>query len=305
MADYTAYFNGEWVPYSQVKIDPSDRGFSMGDVVFDTGRTFNGKPFSLRQHIDRLYRSLKYIRIDPGLSPEEMTRITEEAVSRNEGLRAEVGDYTYTQFVTRGTGGVNEPGNPTVCVRVRPVSFGRSAKGYTEGVHGVITRTRSYTPEALDPKIKHWSRMNFVLADLEANDLEPGAMAILRDDRGNITESTGSNVFLVSDGVIRSPVDSAMLQGVSRGMVFDLARQLDIPAVEEDLQPYDLYNADEAFVSTTSPCVLPMTQVDRRAIGDGKPGPISQQLLAAWSEAVGVDIVGQAMQFAKHEATTR
>ena len=304
MADYTAYFNGEWVPYSQVKIDPADRGFSMGDVVFDTGRTFNGKPFRLKQHIDRLYRSLKYIRIDPGLSPEEMTRITEEAVSRNEGQRAEVGDYTYTQFVTRGTGGVNEPGNPTVCVRVTSVSFGRSAKAYTTGVHGVITRTRSYAPEALDPKIKHWSRMNFVLADLEANDVEPRAMAILRDDRGNITESIGSNVFLVTDGVIRSPVDSAMLQGVSRGMVFDLARQLDIPAIEEDLQPYDLYNADEAFFSTTSPCVLPMTQVDRRVIGDGKPGPISQQLLAAWSEAVGVDIVGQAMQLAGEEETT-
>ncbi len=304
MAEYTSFFNGEWVPYSQVKIDPSDRGFSMGDVVFDTGRTFNGKPFRLKQHIDRLYRSLKYVRIDPGFSPEEMTGITEEVIARNEGQRAEVGDYTYTQFVTRGTGRVNEPGNATVCVRVVPVGFGQSAKGYTVGVHGVITRTRSYTPEALDPKIKHWSRMNFVLADLEANDLEPGAFAILRDDRGNVTESTGSNVFIVSGGVISSPVDSAMLQGVSRGMVFDLARQLDIPAIEEDLQPYDLYNADEAFLSTTSPCVLPMTQVDRRVIGDGKPGPISQQLLAAWSEAVGVDIVGQAMQFAEKEETT-
>ena len=101
----------------------------------------------------------------------------------------------------------------------------------------------------------------------------------------------------MTDGIIRTPTDYAALQGVSRGMAIDLTRQLDIPLVEEDLQPYDLYTADEAFWTTTSMCVMPMTQVDRRPIGDGKPGPMSQRLLAAWSEAVGVDVVGQAQQY--------
>ena len=108
-----------------------------------------------------------------------------------------------------------------------------------------------------------------------------------------------SAAAMVTDGVIRSPTDKAILQGVSRGMVFDLARQLDIPVVEEDLQPYDLYNADEAFFTTTSPCVLPVTKADNREIADGKPGPVTQQLLAAWSEAVGLDVVDQALRFAK------
>ena len=139
--------------------------------------------------------------------------------------------------------------------------------------------------------------MNFNLAELEANDVDPGALPILRDEDGNLTEGSGYNAFLVTNGVIRTPGDRSILQGVSRGMVFDLARQLDIPVAEEDLQPYDMYTSDEAFLATSTFCVMPVTVVDHREIGDGKPGPVTQQLLAAWSEAVGVDIVDQARQF--------
>ena len=275
-----------------------DRGSRLGDGVFDVVRTFNGKSFRMKQHIDRLYRSLKYVRIDSGLSPEEMLRASEEAIERNEHLRAEVGDFTVYQFVTRGRGRAYDAGPPVVGIRVDAVDFDRYASLYRGGAHGVITRTLSYPPEALDPKVKHFSRMNFSLADLEANDVDPGAWPILRDLNGNLTEGSGYNVFTVTDGAIRTPGDRAILQGVSRGMVFDLARQLNIPTVQEDLQPYDLYTSDEAFFASTSPCVLPVTQVDRRSIGDGKPGPITQQLLAAWSEAVGLDIVDQALRFA-------
>ena len=146
-------------------------------------------------------------------------------------------------------------------------------------------------------KVKHFSRMNFNLAGLEAADVDPDAWPILTDTDGNLTEGTRYNFFMVTDGVIRTPGDRSILQGVSRGMVFDLARQLDLPIAEEDLQPYDMYTANEAFFSSTSPCVLPVTRVDRREVGNGKPGPITQQLLAAWSEAVGIDIVGQALRY--------
>ncbi len=295
MADYTAYFNGKWVPFSQVKIDPLDRGFLVGDVVFDVARTFNGKSFRMREHIDRLYRSLKFVRIDPGLHPEEMLEISEEVIQRNEQLRPEGGDFNVWQFVTRGPGSITATaGPPAVCVRVSAINFARFAALYEKGAHGVITRTRSYSSESLDPKVKHYSRMNFNLADLEAADVDPDAWPILTDLNGNLTEGTGYNVFLVTNGAIRTPGDRSILQGVSRAMVFDLARQLEIPVVEEDLQPYDLYTADEAFFSSTSPCVLPVTRVDRREIGDGRTGPVTQQLLAAWSEAVGVSIADQA-----------
>ena len=298
MAEYTAYFKGEWMPFSQVKIDPMDRGFTVGDVVFDVARTFNGKSFRMEDHIQRLYRSLKFVRIDPGLSAKEMLDISEEVVQRNDHLRAEVGDFTITQFVTRGPGSSSRSaGPPAVCVKVAPIGFGRFADLFKDGAHGVITRTRSYPVESLDPKVKNYSRMNFNLADLEAADVDPEAWPILTDADGSLTEGTGYNVLLVTDGVIRTPGDRNILQGVSRGMVFDLARQLNIPLVEEDLQPYDLYTADEAFFSGTSPCVLPVSKVDQREIGDGRPGPIVQQLLSAWSETVGMDIVDQALQF--------
>ena len=300
MTDYITYFNGEWVPFSEVKIDPMDRAFMSGDVVFDVARTFNGKSFRLRRHIDRLYRSLKFVRIDPGLSADEMLDISEEAVRRNEDLRPEAGDFTITQFVTRGVGRrTRDATTPSVCVKIDAVGFNSHVSLYEAGAHGIITRTRSYSPDALDPKIKHYSRMNFALADLEAADVDPEGWAILTDSEGNITEGTGYNVFMVTDGVIRTAGDRDLLQGVSRGMVMDLARQMDIPLEEGDLQPYDLYTADEAFFSSTSYCVLPVTRVDKRQIADGQPGPVTQQLLAAWSESVGLDIVDQAQRFAR------
>ena len=302
MSDFTAYFNGEWVPEDQVVIRHTDRGFVTGDVVFDVERTFNGKSFRMKEHVDRLYRSLKFVRIDPGLSDDEMLEISEEAISRNEHLRAPGGDFNIRQFVTRGPGrSTKDAGPATVGVTVSPIYFARYAGMYDSGAHAVVARTRSYASDALDPKVKHYSRMNFNMADLEATDVDEVAWPILMDTVGNLTEGTGYNFFLVTDGVIRTPGDETLLQGISRGAVFDIARQLGIPSTEEELQPYDLYTADEAFFSSTSFCMLPITVADKREIGDGKPGPVTQQLLAAWSEMVGVDIVDQAIQGAKSQ----
>lgn len=303
MTDYIAYFNGEWLPGSQVTIDPTDRGFMVGDAVFEVARTFNGRGFRMKEHIDRLYRSLKYVRIDCGLSAEEMLRINEEAILKNEPLLSEAGDFYIRPFVTRGQAlRAWEKANPTVCVTVRPINFSVYADCHEKGMRGVITKTRSYPPDTLDPKIKHHSRMNFTLAELEASDFDPGALPILRDPAGNLTEGSGFNVFLVTDGIIRTPGDRSILQGVSRQMVFDLARKLEIPIREEDLQPYHLYTSDEVFFTSTSFCVAPVTHVDRRMIADGNPGRVTRRLLAAWSEAVGLDIEEQAVRFS-HKVT--
>jgi branched-chain amino acid aminotransferase len=227
-----------------------------------------------------------------------MYTISEEAIERNEHLRAEVGDYTIWQFVTRGKGRwTHDAGPPAVCVKVGPIDYGRFGRFYESGAHGVIPRTRSYSAESLDPKVKHFSRMNFNLAELEVADIDPHAWPIMMDVDGNITEGTGYNVFMVKDGAILTPGDRSILQGVSRKAVFDFAGQLNIHVLEEDLQPYDVYTADEVFFSGTSPCVLPVTRVDNRVVADGKPGPITRQLLAAWSENVGMDIVDQAVRF--------
>jgi len=297
MSEFIAYLNGEWVPRSELKIDVADRGFRVGDTVFDVTRTFNGTSFLLDRHIDRLYRSMKYTRIDIGMPIEEMTRITVEAVEKNRDKLAEHGDFDIWHAITRGPGRwAYECENPTVLIDVAPVPwdwFGDSMAG----AKGVITKTRSMSSET----VKHHSRLNFNLAEMEAGDIEPnGGWPILTDGSGNLTEGVGYNMFLVSNGTIKTPKDTSILQGVSRSFVFDLARQLDIPIVEEDLQPYDLYTADESFFSSTPFCVLPVTTVDKREIGDGEPGPIFKQLISAWSEHAGLDIWDQAQrQFGK------
>ena len=301
MADsstYTAYFNGEWIPYGDVTISPEDRGFVVADVVFDIARTFGGKPFVLDRHIDRLYRSLKYMRIDPGLTPDQMTDICEQAVQMNIDRLDEAGDFQIHPFITRGVGhSVADPTSATVCVAIKPVAFESFARSYVEGAHGVIARTRSYSSDMMDPKVKHHSRANFVLAELEASDVDPGASPILLDQNGNLTEGIGYNVFLVKDGVLKTATDKSILQGISRSVIIDVAEQLGIDLVEEDLQPYDLYTADEVFFSRTSPRIIPVSMVDLRPVGDAVPGPITNQLLAAHSEMVDVDIVGQALHY--------
>ena len=140
--------------------------------------------------------------------------------------------------------------------------------------------------------------MNFNLAELEAKDVDQEALPILLDLEGNISEGTGYNVAIAKDGVIITPKDDNILKGISRQTMFDMAQLMGISVVEENLQPYDLYTADEVFFVTTTNFIFPVTVVDKRSIGDGKQGPIVKQLLAAFSEKVGMDIVAQMERYA-------
>ena len=306
MTEHIAYFNGQWVPNSQVSINPFDRGFTMGDAVFDVERTFDGRIFRLKEHLARLYRSLQYIRLDCGLTIDEMTEITEEVARRNEPMRENGGDYIIRQVVTRGTpfanfgtqGGVLDPMTPTVINMATPIGLSGYAVGYKTGAAVVFPSARSYSSSFIDPKAKHYSRGNFILAQLQTADIDPSAHPVLLDQEGNIAENVGANFFIVTDGTIRTPVDSNILQGISRMVIFELADQLGIPIVEEPLQPYDAYTADEVFLAGSIYQLLPIATVDNRRISTTIPGPISKQLLAAWSEMVGMDIVGQILQHA-------
>ena len=144
------------------------------------------------------------------------------------------------------------------------------------------------------PKVKHVSRMNFVLAELEAHDVDPESWPVLLDLDGNISEGTGFNFWIVTDGKLRTAGDRTLLQGVSRKTLLSLAEELDIEVELDDIQLYDAYTADEAFVSGTSHCLLPVSKLDNRPLDGDTPGPVVSRLLAAWSERVGVDLIGQA-----------
>ena len=303
MPEFTAYFNGEWVPNSEVVIDPFDRGFTMGDAVFDVERTFDGKIFRLEDHMDRLYRSLQYARMDAGMTRDEMTELTLELVRRNEAARPSGGDFMVRQVVTRGATSSGSQGNvtddliSTVINIVTLNDFSAYASYYGTGAAVVIPSARSYTSDSVDPKAKHYSRANFVQAQLQVADIDPHAYPVMLDQRGNITENVAANFFIVRDNVIRTSKDNSILQGISRKVALELAEQLEIEVVEEDLQPYDAYTADEAFLTSSGYQLLPVSTVDQRRVGDDVPGPISRQMLAAWSEMAGLDIVDQAMNW--------
>ena len=290
--EYQVLVNGQFVDRDKAQVSIHDRGFRLGDVVFDTSRTFNGQIFRLRDHLERFYRSLKYVRINPGMSIDEMEVATLEVVKKNEALRESLkDDYMISQIVS---GGISQRINgPTVVIMIDPLGSPRWAPAYKDGASVVISKTRSYSSQSLDPKVKHYSRLNFVLAELEATDVDPGSLPLLLDLDGNVSESTGANFFIVSDKRLLVPKTESTLQGVSRLTVTELAKSLSIPVIETNIQPYDVYTADEAFLCSTPYCILPVGKVDGRQIGDAVPGDITNQLLAAWSEKVGLDIVDQ------------
>jgi len=305
MTKRLVYFNGEFIPEIEARISIFDCALMYGDMLFEMTRSFAQKPFRLRDHLERLYASLDYAQIDCGLGIDEMETATHETVERN--LPALEGyDFQIMHDVTRGALGfydtiTKEGTAPIVCINVFPLvrHNGGRAEMYEKGAHFVITPQQSVPSRYIDPKAKSRSRIHYRIAELQAERIESGAMALLTDERGCITEGTGNNFFMVRDGEILTPKPHNILRGVSRQVCMELAERLGIPVRETDIEPYDVRAATEAWFTTTTACMLPITRFDSRPVGDGTPGPIYRKLLAAWSEEVGVDIVGQAREYAK------
>lgn len=302
------YANGRYVPEHEAGVSIFDSALMFGDMVFEFTRTFAHKPFRLRQHLERLYASMKILRIDCGMSIDEMQRITDDVLARNlEGLDARV-DVQILHDVSRGILGVYDrvfdakrAGQPTVIVGSYPLDLhlAELADAYETGVHAVIPPQHSIPSRLLDAKLKTRSRQHYQIANQQAHDVDPDAFALLVDDDGFITEGTGANFFIVKDGQLSTPEGRNVLRGVSRSMVFDLAMQLSIPCRQYNIEPCDAHEADEAFFTSTPFCLLSVAQLDGRPIADGRPGPMARRLLEAWSERVGVDIVAQARYCAR------
>jgi branched-chain amino acid aminotransferase len=296
------YIKGEYVPDSEAKIDYYDSGFQYGILIAEAIRTFNYKPFKLDQHIDRLTQSLKVVRIDPGMSRDELEEVALTLLEKNRRCFNPPQDETWILYnISAGRFFKNfEKGRSydpqTVCVNLWPLDFDRHAKFYKTGCHVITPSTRQMPPQCLDPKIKHRSRLYWIVAGHEVHEADPEGFALLLDLQGNVTENMGANFFIAKDGVLKTPPTDGVLAGISRETALELAEQLGIPAEEKHFQMYDVYNADEAFLTATSFCVLPATRANGIPIGDGKPGPITLRLLDTWSETVGVNIVEQALK---------
>jgi branched-chain amino acid aminotransferase len=293
MNEPIVYVNGSFVPASQASISVFDRGFRLGDAVFDTARTFRHRPYKLREHLERLQRSLHYIRLDPGMSLEQMEAVTLQVVEQNRPLWAENDDVWVTQVVSRGA--LRTPGSPTVVILTEPLPFASFARFHKFGLSMITPGIRHTPPQCVEPRVKTVSRLNLVLAEQEAQQADPDAWALLLDPEGNITEYTSGNFFIVRQGNLITPFERSSLGGISREIVLEFAEELGIPAREANITPYDACNADEAFITSTSKCILPVGRLNGIRIGTRIPGPVTKRLLDTWSARVEVDIVEQAL----------
>lgn len=289
------YLNGEYVPEGEAKVSVLDRGFRWGDAVYDAVRTFEGRLFKLEEHIDRFYRSLRYARIDPGLSKAEMSSITLEVIKRNEDRRRQTdGDYLVTMQASRGpVAQMATPvgGRPTVTIYCLPITFEAHAKYYREGAHVIVPSVRRTPPECVSPRAKVSNKMNHFQAELEVKALDPDAFALMLDMDGNIAESTGSDFLFVSGGVLRIPQRRTHLTGVSLLTAAELAEKMGMGTDEGAFTLFDLYNAEEAMLTASTFCLLPVVRVNGMPLGEGKPGPLVTRLLELWKELVGFDFV--------------
>lgn len=291
------YLNGRMVPASQASLPIYDAGIVQGATVSEMTRTFRHRLFRLEDHLRRLDRSLRYAGFETGLSIAELSRISHELIEQNAKLVGANDDLGLIHFVTAGpyatyagmAAGALRPG-PTVCLHTFPLPFLLWAEKMRSGAHVMTPRVRQVPAECVDPQVKCRSRMHYYLADQEVRRTDPAAIALLLDLAGNVTETNAGNFLIVERGTIVSPPTETVLPGISRQTVIELAQQLGIPFVERALPVDEAAGADEALLASTPFCLLPVTRFNGRAIGDGRPGPVFERLLAAWSELIGYDI---------------
>ena len=298
---HQVYLNGEMLPPDQAKISVFDTAVTLGDTMTESTRTFGHKPFKLAQHIDRLYKSLKVSRINPGLSPAEMTAITLEVLETNLPHVPPHEDVWITHNISRGMGAAAadptlQRSPATVIIHTTPLILRDWAGFYTEGCHAVTPFSRAIPTQSLDARIKNRSRLAYTLAEAEVKLVDPQAQGILLDIDGNVAENKGGNFFIYADGILKTPHVRGALAGISRETALELAAHLDIPTQITDFQPYDIYTADEAFFTSTPYCIMPATKFNGLPVGDGAVGPVTRRLLQAWSDLAGLDIVAQAQR---------
>lgn len=295
------WFNGQFVPESEAKISIYDSALMFGDMVFEMTRSFNKKQFKLRQHLERLYASIKYLRIPITMSIEEMEKHCYETIEINEPVFEPDDEHRLMIDVSRGIlsiyeGVVGIHQGPNIIIADFPLRWTVAGMGklYDTGINAVITSQRAIPAYLLEPKVKNRSRIHYLMANIEASLFEgDNNWALLLDPDGFIAEGTGDNFFIVKDSVIITPEGRNILRGISRAYIFELASKLKIPCIEKNIEPYDVITADEAFMTGTPFCILPVSSLNSIPIGDAPMGRITRLLLDTWSNEVGVDIVEQ------------
>lgn len=301
MKELMVYMNGKFVPQSEAKISIYDSALMFGDMVFEMTRSFNKTQFKLREHLERLYSGIKILQIPLKMSIDEMERNVYETIEINDPLFEKDDEHRIMIDISRGAlsiyhgiQGIQK--EPNVIIADFPLRWTVSTMGplFDSGINAIITSQRAIPASLLDPKIKNRSRIHYLNANIEVSNYEgDNNWALLLDPDGFIAEGTGDNFFIVKNNVIITPEGRNVLRGISRDYIFDLANELNLPCIEKNIEPYDVINADEAFMTGTPFCILPVTSLNFNKIGDGTMGVNTNLLLETWSNNVGIDIIKQ------------
>jgi branched-chain amino acid aminotransferase len=276
------YIDGQLLDEKDAKVSVFDHGLLYGDGIFEGIRFYNGRIFRMEEHMRRLYDCARSILLNIPISPEEMTRATCETIRAN-GLQ----DGYIRLVITRGVGPLGL--NPYQCEKPSVIIIAAGIKLYPEsayenGLTMATVATRRPSHDILSPQVKSLNYLNNIMAKVEA--IQAGAEeGLMLNDVGLVAECTGDNVFIVRDGIIYTPpITAGALDGITRRVVFDIARELGLTLIEKDLSRHDIFTADECFLTGTAAEVIAATKLDQRVIGTGKPGPITQRVNARFRE---------------------
>jgi branched-chain amino acid aminotransferase len=278
------YLDGKFVDAADAKVSVFDHGLLYGDGVFEGIRLYGGNLFRLDEHLERFEYSAKSILLKLPLPRAELSAVVCETCRQNS-----LKDGYIRLVVTRGVGDLGlSPWlcpKPTIFIIADKIAL-YPMEHYEKGLEIVTAPTRRWSPDALPSTVKSLNYLNNILAKIEAR--QAGALeAIMLNDQGYVAECTGDNLFIVHKGAILTPAASqGALKGITRDAVFDIAGELGVPIRENNLTRYDVWNADECFLTGTGAEVIPVVKLDGREIGTGKPGSITQRVLASFRRRV-------------------
>lgn len=276
------YIDGSYYPESEAKVSVFDHGLLYGDGVFEGVRFYNGKVFRWEEHMERLYKSASAIAMTIPLDRAKLTEALIETIRRNN-----LTDGYIRLVITRGKGDLGlSPWNcpkPTIIIIAAKIKL-YSEDSYANGLKVVTCATRRIAHGALSPMVKSLNYLNNIMAKIEASHAGAGE-GLMLNEQGLVAECTGDNIFLVSGGKITTPpISSGALAGVTRAVAIEIANEFEIEVTEPQMTRYDIYTADECFLTGTAAEIIPAVELDSRAIGSGKPGPVTRRLMARFHE---------------------
>lgn len=271
------HINGKLVPKEQATVSVYDHGLLYGDGVFEGIRVYGGRVFLLKEHVDRLYESATAIRLEIPISREQMIADVESTVAANG-----IGDGYVRLVVTRGAGtlglDIRRTSNPQIIIIADTITL-YPAELYENGLELITASTIRNHPAALSPRVKSLNYLNNILAKIEGTDAGT-VEALMLNHNGEVAECTGDNIFIVKDGIIKTPPpDAGILQGLTRDAAIRLARGAGRTVDEVTMTRHDIFVADECFLTGTAAEVIPVVSLDGRKIGSGRPGPVTKDLL--------------------------